>query len=392
MSDPRDDHDIRPPTAEHVDELLHNGLVSFGPLSANAEAWLRSHLRDNLAFTLGSFQGDRLASSATMYPFEAWIGGTRQRVGGLAAVATAPWARRRGHVAALLRSWMERLHGEGVGWCTEHPADPRFYGRYGFASLPNGQTVEVPPDVFGSDASPDAEVLGDDAGERLRPLHAAFASRYGFAHTRDDHARDGWEHVLGPWGGARRHAYLVEDAYLVFSIADDDSGTVHVADHAYATPAGRLRLWALVAAFRGQARRVRIHLPPGEPLLDDNRARASVRSPLLQARLVDLSAALAPLRASRASVSRIELHDELCPWNDGTFELTLGEEGCSAARSDGRADAQLDVRALTALLGQSAPAELLLASGRARGEVSALRALSELTRGRPTFHAEADAF
>ncbi|MEJ2290164.1 MAG: GNAT family N-acetyltransferase [Deinococcales bacterium] len=385
-------YDIRPVPEGDVDELLRNGLVSFGPLPASAEAWLREHVIHSLAFTLGSYQDDRLASTATVYPFEAWIGGARHRVGGLASVATAPWARRRGHVAELLKRWLARLHDEGVGWCAEHPFDPRFYGRYGFESLPNGQVVEVPPEVFGEGRPPDADALGPDDASQLRPIHAAFATRYGFALTRDDDARDAWENVLKPWGGAARHAFLLEDAYVVFRISDDGNGTLYVTDYAYANAEGRRRLWSFVAAFRGQARQVQIHLPPGEPLLADHQPRQSVRSPLLQVRLVDLAKALAPLRAPRASSWRIRLHDPLCSWNDGTFTLALSPEGCSATRTEEPADATLDVRPLVALLGQAAPPELLLANGRVRGELDALRALAELTRAQPTFHAQADGF
>jgi predicted acetyltransferase len=390
LSGDRLDRDIRPVPEAHLEELLHNGTVAFGPVPAGTEPELRDHLRRALPHTLGSFRDGRLASAATMFPFEAWIGGVRQPLGGLASVATAPWARRRGHVAALLVRWLERLHDDGVGWCAEQPFDPRFYARYGFQSVPNGQSVEIAPELFGTGRPPDAHTVTGGDLSALKAVHAAFARRYGFALTRDDDARGAWEWVLRPWAGPPRHVYLLQDAYLVFHLADD--GRLHVTDFAYATPEARERVWSLVGAFRGQARQVRIHLPPGEPLLVDTQARHAVRSPLIQVRLVDLTAALAPLRAPRASRWRIALRDEVCPWNDGTFELTLTEAGCSAAPSRAPAGTRLDVRALAALLGQAATPEALLATGRATGDPEPLRALAELTRGQPAFLAEADGF
>ena len=235
-----------------------------------------------------------------MFPFEAWIGGVRQPLGGLASVASAPWARRGGHVAALLVRWLERLHDGGVAWCAEQPFDPRFYARFGFQSVPNGQAVEIAPELFGADRPPDAQNVTDGELSAVKTLHAAFARRYGFALTRDDDARDAWGRLLRPWAGAPRHVYLLQDAYLVFHLGDD-GGRLHVTDFAYTTPEARARVWSLVGAFRGQARQVRIHLPPGEPLLVDTQARHAVRSPLIQVRLVDLAAALAPLRAPRES-------------------------------------------------------------------------------------------
>jgi predicted acetyltransferase len=391
LSRQRADRDIRPVSEAHLEELIHNGTVAFGPLPVGTEPEFREHLRRALPHTLGSFQDGRLASAATMFPFEAWIGGVRQPLGGLASVATAPWARRGGHVAALLVRWLERLHDRGVAWCAEQPFDPRFYARYGFQSVPNGQAVEIAPELFGADRPPDAQNLTDGDLSALKTLHAAFARRYGFALARDDDARDAWGRLLRPWVGPPRHVYLLQDAYLVFHLADD-GGRLHVTDFAYATPEARARLWSLVGAFRGQARQVRIHLPPGEPLLFDTQARHGVRSPLIQVRLVDLAAALTPLRAPRESRWHIELRDEVCPWNDGTFELTLSEAGCSATPSRTPAGTRLHVRALAALLAQAATPEALLVTGQAGGDPEPLRALAELTRGQPTFLAEADGF
>lgn len=389
MSDP---HIIGPVSEERLDELLHIGSVAFGPAPSGSEEALRDQLRRQLPFTLGSYHHDRLASVAVMLPFEAWVGGVIQRVAGLANVATAPWARRRGHVAGLLRHWLEHLHDEGVGWSAEHPFDPRFYARYGFQSLPNGQVVDVAPDLFGSGRPSDARYLEGSDLTALKPIHTAFAQRYSFSLTREGGTRDAWRELVRPWSGPPRHAYLLEDAYVLFRLSDDGATQLHVTDFAYATPQGRERLWRFLASFRGQARRVRIHLPPGEPLLADTQARHGVRTPLFQVRVVDLRAALAPLRAPHESRWRLAVHDALCPWNDGTFALALTPEGCTVESGGGEAEVALDVAALVALLGHAATPELLLATGRATGVAEPLRALAELTRGQPPFLALADGF
>lgn len=391
-SDARGTFDRRPLTEEDLGELLHHRAVAFGGTAAGAEERVVEHVRALLPVTLGSFQEGRLASSAAMYPFEMFVGGSRTAVGGLAAVVTAPWARRRGHVAGLLRAWFERLHRDGVAWCAEHPFDPRFYARYGFQSLPNGRTVEVPPAVFGGGRPPDARRLTGPDLAPLAPVHRAFARRHSFALTRDDGARDGWGRVARSWAGAERHAYLLEDAYLVFDVSEDGTSLLHVADLGYATPAGRERLGRFLGAFDGQVERVRLHLPPGDALLLDQEARRAVRTPLLQVRLVDVAAALAPLAAPRASRWRIALEDADCPWNRGVFDVHLGPEGCLVRPARGQADAALDVRALCALLARAAAPEALLAEGRAEGEPLALHALAELLRGQPPYQAEIDGF
>ncbi|HKI56481.1 MAG TPA: GNAT family N-acetyltransferase [Trueperaceae bacterium] len=387
-----DRYDVRVLTEDDLADLLGILSVAFGETPPGAEERVIAHIRAQLPNTLGSFQDGRLASSALMYPFTMYLGGARARVGGLASVATAPWARRRGHVAGLLHAWFERLRRDGVGWCAEHPFDPRFYARYGFQSLPNGRSVEVPPSYFAAGRPPDAEsVTGTDLS-RLASIHRAFASRYSFSLTRDDGARDGWGRVGRAWTGEDRHAYLLEDAYLVFARYHDATSQLRVSDLAWATPAGRERLSRFLRAFEGQVESVHVHLPPGDALLLDATARLAVRTPLLQVRVVDVSLALAPLTSPVASRWRIRLEDDDCPWNRGVFDVQLGPDGCRVEAGDGPADAALHVRHLVALLAGAAAPEVLLADGRAEGAPDALHALAGLLRAQPPFQAEIDGF
>ncbi len=386
-------HTVRPLVEDDLEDLLDGLSIAFGEPPGGPGERVEAHVRGELPFTLGSFEDGRLASSAAMLPFEMFVGGARQRVGGLAGVQTAPWARRRGHVAGLLQAWFERLRDGGVGWCTEDPFDPGFYARYGFQSLPNGRVVEVPPSWFGGGRPPDAERLtGGDLAE-LAGIHRAFARRYSFALTRDDAARDGWGRVGRAWWmRGDRHAYLLEDAYLVFERFGEGTRELRVTDLAWATPEGRERLGRFLRSFEGQVERVRLHLPPGDRLLLDASARHAARTKLLQVRVVDVAAALAPLAAPRTSRWRLALEDDQCPWNRGVFDVRLGPEGCSAERGDGPADARLHVRDLAALIAGGAVPAVLLADGRAEGEPEALHALAELMRDQPTFQAEIDDF
>lgn len=386
------DRDIRVLGEAELGELDASLAIAFGEVPGGAEERVRAHLRAQLPNTLGSFQEGRLVSSAGMYPFEMYVGGVRTKVGGLAGVATVPWARRRGHVAALLEAWFTRLHEAGVAWCAEHPFDPGFYARYGFQSLPNGRMLEVPPALFGSGRPPDAERLAGDEADRLKPIHAAYARRYGFALTRDDGARDGWWRVLHPWSGAARHAFLLEDAYAVLAPFRDGSPVLQVIDVAWSSPAGRERLGRFLGAFEGQFGRLRVHLPPGDDQALDQEARHSVETPLVQARIVDLERALAPLRAPAESRWRLAVEDADCSWNAGVFDIRLGPGGSEVTPARGPADAGLDVRALCALLARAAAPEALLAGGRAEGAPEALHALAELMRSQPPFQAGVDAF
>src|SRR5690606_41430847 len=117
----------------------------------------RSFLERNAPHILGSFQDGELVSVATMWPFTAYVGGARKPLGGLASVATEPTARRRGHVADLLRAWFTRLCESGCGLSADSPFDPRFYARYGYQSVPHGYLLRPPMDALSPAEAVDAQ-------------------------------------------------------------------------------------------------------------------------------------------------------------------------------------------------------------------------------------------
>lgn len=131
----------------------------------------REFLRSNAAHILGSFEDGELKSVATMWPFTAYVGGARKPLGGLASVATEPTARRRGHVADLLRAWFTRLCESGCGLSADSPFDPRFYARYGYQSVPHGYLLRPPMDALGPAEAVDAQ--------RLDPGDYAYSSPAG---------------------------------------------------------------------------------------------------------------------------------------------------------------------------------------------------------------------
>lgn len=394
---------LRPLAEEDVPQLLMLRRLAFNRAEDAASPDVRRSMRMRLPHTRGAFVDGRLVAAATWYPFEAWIGGARMPTGGLASVVSAPEARRRGHVRRLLASGFAELHEQGVGWSLEHPFDPRFYGRVGYRSVPNGALVELPiqrlPEGRPGDA--DAELLGPDAVERLRDMHETFARRWTFAIARTWKPWPGepsplWTEQFEAEGdGPPAFAYRVEGGYLIGSLEERGFETVlDLRDMAWRDGPARRRLWALVTGFRGQADRVRVHLPPGDALLENWRPWHTVPGRILQARIVELPAALAPLRPARGMPREpvvVRVRDAACAWNDGAWGIEPTDAGTRVTPADGREAAELDVAELVSLLAGTPP-EVLLAEGRAEGDVAALRTIAGLTAAHPPFLARADAF
>ena len=143
-----------------------------------------------------------------------FFAGRRVRVGGLASVLSAPETRRRGFVRELLQSILATLHQNGVGWALEYPFDPRFYARYGFASVPTGAEVTFPAEKLFSGPAPDAERFTGDPEGVLTPVYNAWAETYSFTLSRDNTARPTWSRILAE----HRLCYVLPDAYAVFGL------------------------------------------------------------------------------------------------------------------------------------------------------------------------------
>ncbi len=384
---------VRPLRESDFDAAMAIRSFAFGhPLDGEH----RSFLAANAPNILGSFEDGELASVATMWPFTAYVGGIRKPLGGLASVATAPTARRRGHVADLLRAWFERLRERGVGLCAESPFDPRFYARYGFQSVAHGHLLRLPVELLGPAAPEDARRLDPGDHAPLLPIHRAFASRFSLALTRDDGTRGGMDRATRPPGLEDRVVTaLLEDAYACLWVDHDaPEPTLHVRDHAYSSPAGRRRLLAFLAGFAGQVQNVNVMLPPGEPLVAMYGDRYPQRMTGLQVRVVDLPLALEGLRSPVEAEFVLAVSDPHCPWQDGAFRVTLGPGGCEARPAPGAATADVSLGPLglaAALFGAQDPLSLL-ATGTAEGDARPLAALAGLLARHPVHMPRADHF
>jgi predicted acetyltransferase len=318
-------------------------------------------------------------------------------IGGLAGVTTAPSQRRRGHVAGLLRAWFQRLHERGIGLSGDYPFDPAFYARYGYQVIENSGRLELPIERLPT-GTHDAVQIGPARYGELKQIHAAYASRFSLALTRANSNRDQWQYVIAPsWREQPYDVFLMDGAYVVVGIDEGDDGPtfpkVFVRDYAYSSPAGRAAILAFLADLAGQVVRVKIHLAHGDPLLTLWSSRYGSETHSYQVRVVDVTAALAPLRSERESSFTLQLHDEDCPWNDGVFAVELTQAGAVVRRSSAtgtRARVAMGIGAFAALLFGATDPATSRATGLVEGDLGPLVDLSRLLAGHPSYIPEAD--
>lgn len=386
---------------DDLETYLELRRVAFpGPDYGDEE--IRQIMAGRLPYTTGLFREGELACSYSMYPVTVFFAGQTTTVGALAAVAGAAEQRRRGLVREALVHALGRLHEEGIGWCLESPFDPRFYARLGWQSLPWGSLLELPSDLLLTTERPRARRLPVSELESVAPIYGAWAKRFTFAFTRQDDPRGSWTRYQSKrWLDGDGFLYLLDDAYLLFTFDRVDGRlTAVVEDYAHATAAGRSALLAFLGALHGQADLVRIHVPHDDPLSLQFASRHLKKgSPHFQARIADLNAALAPMASQTPARIRLRLHDEICPWNDGTFLVATSPVGTEVSRAEGSEHdardlplAEMPVATLPLLVTASVSPAAALAAGAATGDVQALSALTALGQGVTTFLPSADSF
>jgi predicted acetyltransferase len=320
---------------------------------------------------IGAYDGGVLAGIATAYSFEVTVPGrSAVPAAGVSWVGVLPTHRRRGVLRALMTHQLHALHDQGdeplaILWASE----PAIYGRFGYGLATRAYSLDVP-------RSPTALQAGvpDDPGLRLRLVDAADWKAFVPVYDAVAAARPGvvlreepwWQRAVRDLASLRgaaspKRAVVAEDGDGVRGFAlyrteqhwDErfGKGDVTVQEAMAADPAALAALYRYLfdLDLMGHATvRVAVDDPVLHWLSDPRSAKPSLTD-CLYVRLVDLPRALAG-RAYAADVDVvIEVRDDLCPWNAGTWRLRAtagGDATCEPA--DDAPDLSMDVRELGA--------------------------------------------
>ena len=357
-----------------------------------------------MALTWGAFQGGELAASLGDPRFENYVAGARVRTAGIAAVQTAPEHRRQGLAARLLRHALEVARDDAIGWSLLYPFDPPFYTRYGWQGLATGVELVLPPARLARTAPFTASRVTSDLRGELQDVYGRCAANWTFTNARTLGPWDVWEDLL-PAPGKLGLAYRLDDAYVVLQQryeGDPHGPSLRVIDSGYASAAGREALFGLLASFNGQSSTITIDVPASDPLAWDWAGwypKAGRKT--LMARVADVQSALGALRARRPGADGDEtvdlpaftmgVRDAFAPWNEGSWRVTPGPEGCTVERVP-NSETWLDVRGLTLLLSGAATPLAVRLAGLAEGDAVALSTLAALSAGRTPYQAVEDGF
>lgn len=329
---------FRPAREDDLERLLDIHAGAF-PDPRGRPARLRNFQKN----ALGAFSDlhvllddDALLAHAFLFPLEAWFGGARVRVGGIATVGVAPEARGRGLGSRLV----EHLHGlalaRGDALTVLYPFRQAFYARLGYATTSTYRRLRLHPASIPWRPTMRARAAaGPDRAALVACLEAAGGQHTGRL-ARTDRA---WESRLAD---ERRTWLVVEGArgvegYVAWTLEQREphaETALQVRELAARTPEAERELWALVGAQRDQVVAVHADVAADDAiehaLVDADRARfgdGDIEHTLGE---VASGPVLRVLDVKRALESR--------GWpSDGAVVLEVGDETLAVTARGGRA-------------------------------------------------------
>lgn len=319
--------------------------------------------------SLAVLDAGEVVATAGAYTRDLTLPGGAHPVAAVTHVAVQPTHRRRGLLTAMMRRQLTDLHEGGrepvaALWASEGG----IYGRFGYgvAARQAGWQVtksrlQLRPDV----------AVGPGRVAAARPEQARPAEARVYEALRERTVgflgRPGrwWDRVLDDperWrdgATSRRHALWTEEDGTVTGFATyrtkedwdraENRSEVRVQDVLATTPGAVAGLWTFLAGIDLHPVLVRDKAPLDDPLLGqlaDPRAVVAHVYDSLWIRLVDVGRALA-LRTYRAPVDVVlDVRDDVCPWNAGTWRLAGDATGATCERTTDPADLTLSVREL----------------------------------------------
>ncbi len=379
---------LRTPTEENLPTFLAPLAIAFGEEYTAPEIENERQVTE-LDRLFGAFDGDAPVGMAGAFTFRMTTPGGEVGAAGITQVGVMPTHRRRGILRLMMTRLFEQARERGEPVAILWASEAAIYQRFGYGPATLQTEIEAPTDkiVFARPVESKGRVRivdRDEAADRFPPIFEARRTTIAGSLTRTDAK---WRYQLvhdADWmrrgNGPKVRALLEVDgearAYVIYRInADWDSrgpkSIVTVFELIGVDAASEQALWQWVFSIDlvGIVRTWRGPTPhPLQLMITEPRRLAATVSDAMWLRIIELPAALEG-RSYRGPGSPVfEVTDDFCPWNAGTWRLTVKEADSPAKVTGARAapDLSMDIRDLAAVyLGAFSFAQLA-AAGRVR--------------------------
>jgi predicted acetyltransferase len=389
---------IRMIDASEVDQVLDLTQVAF------AVRFPESELEERRAQILaepgwGYFIGNQLASRLVVLPLHAYLYGKPFRTGGIAHVASYPEHRRQGMVGKLLAHSLQAMKEDGQTFSMLNPFSYAFYRKYGWETFSEVKMYTLPVSQLPKPGHASGRI------ERLKPadgweiahrIYETYAVRFNGMLVRDESRWRG--SVLRRKPGNLAVYYNADDVprgYMLYAIHDR---FMKIHEFVHLDEDSRRGLWQFIGNHDSMIKELSFSAPSSDRFaftLSEPTVRQELH-PNFMARIVDVGGLLRQLPfRSDEGLERFVLHvkDEHAPWNEGTFEAMINEDGIQAVSYSERPDADAggvscDIRTLTAMLTGFQRPTFLHELGRLDGDPEAISRWERLIPQSTTYLAD----
>ncbi|PKB64913.1 MAG: hypothetical protein BZY80_01615 [SAR202 cluster bacterium Io17-Chloro-G2] len=342
-------------TDEFVQWLRAESRAHGNRLNDDPEA-LRPHF--DLDRSIAIFDQGTIVGGAHSHRVEMSIPGGSAVTAGVANVAVEPTHTRQGLMTRMMHHQIKDIHQRGEPLAALFATESIIYGRfgYGIGSLHERWVIERQHNGYARPYESGGRIAFVDPVDITKELPEVFRrstiDRPGvFQRPLHQWERDSQapEHSQGGPGGLFYAAYQEDgnvDGYVTYRITGT---TLAVNELMAATKEASAALWRFcfdvdrISSTEALKRPVDDSLP--WMLADPRRLQRSSRDGLW-VRLIDVSASLELRRYNASDRLVLEVKDQLCPWNDGRFELEGSFEGATCRASSSSPDLTLSVSSL----------------------------------------------
>ncbi|HWO95482.1 MAG TPA: GNAT family N-acetyltransferase [Bacillus sp. (in: firmicutes)] len=305
---------------------------------------------------------NEMESKLHILPHHIWIEEQPFSMGGIAGVATWPEYRRNGNVTSLIMHALKQMKEKGQILSYLHPFKVSFYRKYGWELIADKSSYELSKEhlvPFQSVKGRIKRINIESEWELLNNVYEQFSRLYNGMLERNEF----WwlHHVQSP--GYHFVAALDEQqqivGYIMYKI---ENKLLEVEEFISLNEQAFKILWNFICRHDSMVNQLSLRWAGDESwlFLLDNPSCKQTSLPYFMGRIVDVPAFLElyPFKKEKHSVF-LHLHDEHCPWNNGTYHIINGtvtpflkRKGGSICTHPPKRGLQLDIQTLTtALLG-----------------------------------------
>ena len=345
--------EMRSVTADEFVQWCRAEARAHGNRLDNDPEVLRPHF--DLDRSIAVFDQGNIVGGAHSHRVEMSIPGASAVTAGVANIAVQPTHRRQGVMTRMMHHQIKDIHERGEPLAALFARESVIYRRfgYGIGSIHERWMIDRQYNGYARQYESSGRIVFVDPVDITKQLPEVFrrstADRPGVFQRAPHHwerESQAPEHRQGGPGGLFYAAYEDGgrvDGYVTYRI----SGTTLIVNELMAaTKEANAALWRfcfdvdLISCTEALKRPVDDPLP--WMLADPRRLQRSTRDGMW-VRLIDVGASLMLRSYMQSDRLVLEVRDELCPWNEGRFELEGSSEGATCRTSSASPDLVIGV-------------------------------------------------